>query len=52
LAVTNHFDTTLFFGKKLKLAFFIIFQKNYLFDKLEFEQEQRTINGTLLRLFV
>ena len=23
-----------------------------LFDKLEFEQEQRTINGTLLRLFV
>ena len=25
---------------------------SYLFDILEFEREQRTINGTLLRLFV
>ena len=37
LAVPNHLDATLFFEKKeLKIAIFIIFQKIFQFDKLEF----------------
>ena len=39
LAVTNNLDATLFFEKRAKISYFLLFfKKYYLFDKLEFVQ--------------
>jgi len=38
LAVLNHLDATLFFEKRANIYdFYYFFKKDYLFDKLEFE---------------